>query len=164
MSLTALAALALLLTTEPPTAPAPKPTTPICTAACCGALSGAVTARFECSVEASYDEKRVMLVISPGGPVAGVTSILPARIEVAYPLEGRSYSLATVAAGESRIKLTEGAEYLASGAKGELALDLDGLERYSAPRKRYRVTGTLRARLVPTMPTSAGEVHLEVRF
>lgn len=166
MTAPALAALALLLSADPaPKTPAKAPASPgACTAACCGKLWGAVTAEFECTVDASADPKRVLFVVSGAGQVAGVKAFVPARFEIPAPLEGRAYTLATLGEGGARVELEGGGTYVASGARGEVTLEVDGLERYPSPRDRYRVVGTLRARLVPATAAGTGEVHLEVRF
>jgi len=131
---------------------------------CSGRLSGAVTATFDCQVEATWDAKEVRLVVAAQGPVGGVRSFVPARLVLPYPLESRTYVLSGMLGGEARIVLAGGAEYVASGAKGEVTLDVNGLERYQKPRQRYQLTGTIRARLVPIDPAGTAEVHLDLRF
>lgn len=164
MILPALAAAALLLAAEPAPRPAPPAAAAGGEAACTATLSGAVSGTFTCVVEASFDEKRVVLAIKADGDVAGVKALLPARFELPPPLEARTYTLATLGAGEARVVLASGAEYVASGARGEVTLEVVGLERYVKPRARYQISGTLKARLVPTTPGATGEVHLEARF
>lgn len=148
LSLLAVAATAGAAPTDPPT--------------CTGTLAGAVTGEFACSVSATFDGQKVSFTIAPDGAVPGVASFAPATFEIPYPLRNQAYTLATLGSGASRLEVG-GVAYVASGAQGEVTLQVESLERYPRPRPRYIVAGTLQARLVPARGAK-GEVRMDVRF
>lgn len=152
-------ALLLLAVLLPTLAPAAVPADATCT----GTLAGAATAAFACDVQATYDEKTVTIVITPQAPVDGVKSLEPLVMTLPFPLSAGRYTLATATEARSRATLATGAAYQATGARGEVTLDVDAIERYATPRRWLNIKGTLTARLAP-VAGATGELHLEIRY
>jgi len=148
--------LALLL---PARAPAAVPADATCT----GTLAGAAKAEFACEVRATYDETTVTLVITAQEPIDGVKSLQPLVMTVPAPLGMKIYTLATATEAASQATLATGEAYQAKGARGEVTLAVESIERYATPRKWLNVKGTLTARLAP-VGAAKGELHLEIRF
>jgi len=148
--------LALLL---PSRAPAAVPADATCT----GTLAGAAKAEFACDVQATYDETTVTIVITAQEPIDGVKSLQPLVMTLPAPLAMKTHTLATAIEAQSQATLASGEAYQAKGARGEVALAVEAIERYAGQRRWLNIKGTLTARLAP-VAGAKGELHLEIRY
>lgn len=156
----AVAAALLALAAAPgDRAPAPR---------CSGTLSGAVRGRFACVAEVARSEDgKLLLVITPKGPIPGVPSYAPGAFELPEPLNPGTYTLADLGAGRASVAAEGGALYTAtktSSTRGEVTLVLRSVRRSQKGPPGYVVRGTYSARLVPAGAGREGTVVVDVRF
>jgi hypothetical protein len=135
-------------------------------AGCEGTLSGAVAGRFRCVAEiVAGDDGRLVFVVTPAAPIAGVPGYVPGAFELAGAASPGTYTLDGLGVGKASVAAEGGTLYTAAkttGQRGEVTLTLTSVKRRKSGG--YAVHGRYRARLVPASSARTDDVVVEVRF